>query len=184
MAKSVSTIPTERIEGAISFLRGDKVMLDRDLERLYGVSTSVFNQAVKRHRERFPEDFMFRLTADEARAWLAEHLGTRLRSQNVILKRGQHFKHLPYAFTEHCILMLSSVLKSERAIRVNIEIMRAFVKLRRMLVSNAELARELHDLESKYDRQFKIVFDAIRQLMIPAPSKTKPIGFRPKALKK
>lgn len=159
-------------------------MLDRDLARLYEVSTSVFNQAVKRHQERFPEDFMFRLTVEEARAWLAENLGSRSRSQNVILKRGQNIKHLPYAFTEHGILMLSSVLNSERAIHVNIEIMRAFVRLRQMLASNANLSRKLNELESKYDRQFKVVFDAIRELMTPPPLKIKPIGFRPKALKK
>ena len=159
-------------------------MLDRDLARLYDVSTSVFNQAVKRHQERFPEDFMFRLTMDEARAWQSEELRSRLRSQTVILKRGQHIKHLPYAFTEHGILMLSSVLNSERAIHVNIEIMRAFVRLRQMLASNADLARKLNELESKYDRQFRVVFDAIRQLMSPSVTKTKPIGFRPKVLKK
>ena len=184
MSKAITRPAIERIENAIFFIRDEKVMLDRDLARLYDVSTSVFNQAVKRHQERFPEDFMFRLTVDEARAWSTENLGSRLRSQNVILKRGQHIKHLPYAFTEHGILMLSSVLKSERAIRVNIDIMRAFVKLRRMLASNADLARKLHELESKYDRQFKAVFDAIHQLMTPPPSKVRPIGFRPKALKK
>ncbi len=183
MVKSVSTIPTERIEGAIFFIRGEKVMLDRDLARLYQVPTSVFNQAVKRHQERFPEDFMFRLTVEETSAWLAESLGSRSRSQNVILKRGQNIKHLPYAFTEHGILMLSSVLNSERAIHVNIEIMRAFVRLRRMLASNADLSRKLNELESKYDRQFRVVFDAIRQLMTPSVTRAKPIGFRPKVLK-
>ena len=127
---------------------------------------------------------MFRLTADEARVWWAEKLGKRLRSQNVILKRGQHIKHFPYAFTEHGILMLSSVLNSERAIHVNIEIMRAFVKLRRLLTSNVDLARKLQELESKYDRQFRVVFDAIRQLMSPPVPQPKPIGFRPKTLKK
>ncbi len=184
MNKSLVRLPIERVENRIMLIRGEKVMLDRDLARLYQVSTSVFNQAVKRHQERFPEDFMFRLTLDEARAWSEENLGGRLRSQDVILKRGQHIKHLPYAFTEHGILMLSSVLKSERAIRVNIEIMRAFVKLRLMLASNADLARKLDALESKYDRQFRVVFDALRHLMTPPPAKTKPIGFRPKALKK
>ncbi|HEV7397966.1 MAG TPA: ORF6N domain-containing protein [Pyrinomonadaceae bacterium] len=184
MAKSPGTIPIERIEGAIFVIRGERVMLDRDLARLYDVSTSVFNQAVKRHRERFPDDFMFRLTIDEAETWLAQDLGHRSRSQNVILKRGQNIKHLPSAFTEHGILMLSSVLKSERAIQVNIEIMRAFVKLRRMLASNANLARKLKELESKYDQQFRVVFDAIRQLMTPPIPKPKPIGFRPKLLKK
>ena len=121
---------------------------------------------------------------EKARAWLAENLGGRSRSQNVILKRGQNIKHLPYAFTEHGILMLSSVLNSERAIHVNIEIMRAFVRLRQMLASNADLARKLNELESKYDRQFRVVFDAIRQLMTPPLTKTKPIGFRPKVLRK
>ena len=159
-------------------------MLDRDLARLYDVSTSVFNQAVKRHQERFPEDFMFRLTMDEARAWQSEELRSRLRSQTVILKRGQHIKHLPYAFTEHGILMLSSVLNSERAIHVNIEIMRAFVRLRQMLASNADLSLKLAELERKYDRQFRVVFDAIRHLMMPSVPKRQPIGFRPKALKK
>lgn len=159
-------------------------MLDRDLAGLYGVSTTVFNQAVKRHQERFPEDFMFRLTMEEAKAWAAEGLGSRLRSQTVILKRGRNIKYRPYAFTEHGILMLSSVLNSERAIQVNIEIMRAFVKLRRMLASNADLAEKLKELESKYDRQFKVVFDAIRHLMTTPRSKTKQIGFRPKTDKK
>ena len=107
-----------------------------------------------------------------------------LRSQNVTLKRGQHLKYRPYAFTEHGILMLSSVLNSDRAVQVNIEIMRAFVVLRGMRASNADLARKLDELEKKYDHQFKIVFDAIRQLTTPTPARTKPIGFRPKSLKK
>jgi hypothetical protein len=184
MAKSLTTIPTERIDGAIFFIRGEKVMLDRDLARLYNVSTSVFNQAVKRHKERFPEDFMFRLTMEEARAWQAEELRSRLRSQTVILKRGHHIKHLPYAFTEHGILMLSSVLNSELAIHVNIEIMRAFVRLRQMLASNADLSLKLAELERKYDRQFRVVFDAIRLLMMPSVPKRRPIGFQPKALRK
>lgn len=159
-------------------------MLDRDLASLYGVTTSVFNQAVKRHQERFPKDFMFRLTMEESGAWSEEGLGSRSRSQIVVLKRGHNIKYRPYAFTEHGILMLSSVLNSERAVQVNIEIMRAFVKLRRMLASNVELARELKEMESKYDRQFKVVFDAIRHLMTTPRSKTKQIGFRPKTDKK
>jgi len=105
-------------------------MLDRDLATLYGVSTKVFKQAVKRHRDRFPFDFLFQLTIDEAREWWLAVNANRLRSQTVTLKRGRHLKIRPYAFTEHGILMLSSVLNSERAIQVNIEIMRAFVKLR------------------------------------------------------
>ena len=181
---NTSLIPIERIEKAIYLIRGEKVMLDRDLANLYGVSTKVFNQAVKRHRDRFPPDFMFQLTIDEAREWWLAVNANRLRSQTVTLKRGQHLKHRPYAFTEHGILMLSSVLNSERAIQVNIEIMRAFVKLRQMLASNAELSRRLDELESKYDRQFKVVFDAIRKLMSPAVRDRKEIGFRSRSVKK
>jgi len=118
-------------------------MLDHDLASLYGVTTKVLNQAVKRHKDRFPEDFMFQLTIEEARIWWTEVKGGGLRSQIVTLKRGQHIKYRPYAFTEHGILMLSSVLNTERAIKVNIEIMRAFVRLRRILASHAELARKL-----------------------------------------
>ena len=148
-------------------------MLHRDFATLYGVTTSVLNQAVKRHKNRFPPDFMFQLTMEEAEAH-------RSRSQVVILKRGRNIKYLPNAFTEHGILMLSSVLKSDRSVRVNIEIMRTFVKLRQMLASNADLGKKLSDLERKYDHQFKVVFDAIRQLMAPVPSSGKAIGFRPK----
>jgi hypothetical protein len=177
MNDSLVRLPIEHIENAIHVVRGERVMLDRDLASLYEVSTSVLNQAVKRHKDRFPADFMFQLTFNEAQSLL-------LRSQTVILKPGKHLKYRPYAFTEHGILMLSSVLNSERAVQVNIEIMRTFVRLREMMRSNAELARKLDALEQKYDRQFKVVFDAIRQLMTPAPAKLKPIGFRPKSLKK
>ncbi len=176
--KHSSLIPVERIEKAIYLIRGERVMLDRDLATLYGVSTKAFNQAVKRNEERFPPDFMFQLTMDEARTWWLEIATNRLRSQSVTLKRGQHIKYRPYAFTEHGALMLSSTLNSERAIQVNIEIMRSFVRLRQMLASNADLARRLYDLESKYDRQFKVVFDAIRKLMSPPPPAQKQIGFR------
>jgi hypothetical protein len=135
MSKDRSLIPLERIERSILLIRGHKVMLDRDLAYLYGVTTKVLNQAVKRHKDRFPEDFMFQLTMEEAKIWWTEVRGGGLRSQIVILKRGEHIKYCPYAFTEHGILMLSSVLNSERAIKVNIEIMRAFVRLRRILSS-------------------------------------------------
>jgi hypothetical protein len=179
MPRDRSLIPVERIERSILLIRGYKVMLDRDLAYLYGVPTRVLNQAVKRHKERFPKDFMFQLTIDEAKIWWAEVRGGGLRSQIVTLKRGEHIKYRPYAFTEHGILMLSSVLNSERAIKVNIEIMRAFVRLRRILASHTELARKLDALEKKYDAQFKIVFDAIRRLMVspePGPPKRR-IGF-------
>jgi hypothetical protein len=165
-----SLVPLERIERAILVLRGQKVMLDADLAALYGVEAKVLNQAVKRSVERFPADFMFQLTAEEA---------AFLRSQTVTLKtgRGQHRKYLPYAFSEQGVAMLSTVLRSPQAVQVNIEIMRAFVRLRKMLASNAELARRLDALEKKYDTQFKVVFDAIRQLMAPPTSEKKGIGF-------
>ena len=150
------------------------------LARLYGVATRVLNQAVKRNLDRFPEDFMFQLTEAETEEW------QRLRSQIVILKktRGTHIKYQPYAFSEHGILMLSSVLKSQRAVQVNIQIMRTFVRLREMLASNEKLIERLDELEENYDARFKIVFSAIRQLMNPRAVKGKPIGFRPGAAKK
>jgi hypothetical protein len=179
MSKDRSLIPIEWIERSILLIRGQKIMLARDLAYLYGVPTKVLNQAVKRHADRFLEDFMFQLTMEEARIWWEQVRPVRLRSQFVTLKRGQHIKYRPYAFTEHGILMLSSVLNSERAVQVNIEIMRTFVRLRRILASHSELARKLDAMEKKYDAQFKIVFDAIRQLMAPPepePPK-KRIGF-------
>lgn len=151
-------------------------MLDADLAALYGVKTKVFNQAVKRNRDRFPEDFMLRLTLDEAKALSA------LRSQFVTLKRGANIKYAPNAFTQEGVAMLSSVLRSERAVRVNIAIMRAFVRLREVLSTHKELARKLEDLELKYDAQFKTVFDAIRKLMQPATLPgSRRIGFTAKA---
>jgi hypothetical protein len=163
----------EHITQSIFLIRGQKVMLDSDLAVLYGVATKALVQAVKRNRERFPNDFMIQLTAEEA---------VRLRSQIVTLKtgRGKHRKYLPYAFTEQGVAMLSSILRSRRAALVNIEIMRAFVRLRQMLASNVDLARKLATLEKKYDTQFKVVFDAIRELMTqPEPKKKRPIGFAP-----
>lgn len=151
----MTLIPVERIDEAIHLIRGERVMLDRDLAALYEVSTKVLKQAVKRNIDRFPEDFMFVLTPAEFQNW---------RSQFVTSKADRMgLRHAPMAFTEHGILMLSSVLNSHRAVQVNIQIMRAFVKLRQMLTSNVELSRRLEELESKYDRQFKVVFDAIRQ---------------------
>ena len=160
----------EVLEPLIFLIRGHRVMLDSDLARLYEVGTKTLNQAVNRNRDRFPEDFMFQLNPAEA---------ARLRSQFVTLKtgRGRHRKYLPYCFTEQGVAMLSSVLRSRRAVLVNIEIMRAFVRLRHLLASNAELARKLAALEKKYDAQFKAVFDAIRGLMTPPEPKRRPIGF-------
>lgn len=175
MNKSSLLISAERIEKRIFYLRGIKVMLSPDLAQLYGVPTKALNQAVRRNIDRFPEDFMFPLTRKEF-----DHL----KSQFVTSSWGRMRRALPYAFSEQGIAMLSSVLRSSKAIKVNIEIMRAFVRLREMLASNAELARKLVEMEKRYDKQFKIVFDAVRQLMTPPSPRAKPIGFRPKALKK
>ncbi len=163
-----SLIPVDRIEQRIFLLRGQKVMLSPHLAELYGVEPRVLVQAVKRNIARFPADFMFQLNANEFRI---------LKSQFVISSWGGMRRARPYAFTEQGVAMLSSVLNSERAVKVNIEIMRAFVRLREMLASNKELARRLDELEKKYDEQFRIVFDAIRELMAPLEPKKRPIGF-------
>jgi uncharacterized protein YjcR len=161
-------ITAEQIERVIVLIRGHKVMLDRDLAELYGVEVKQLKRQVKRNQDRFPADFMFELSKEEYDA---------LRSQFGALKRGEHSKYLPYTFTEQGVAMLSSVLRSTRAVQVNIEIMRAFVRLRQILASNAQLARKLDTLEKKYDAQFKVVFDAIRQLMTPAEPNKRKIGF-------
>jgi hypothetical protein len=178
----------ERITHAILFIRGQKVMLDSDLAELYGVATKVLIQAVKRNEDRFPEDFMFQLSGEEFEHWMRQNGTTSLRSQFVTSNpdantprpsRGGR-RYPPYVFTELGVAMLSSVLHSNRAIHVNIEIMRAFVQLRQMLTSNVDLARKLAALESKYDTQFKVVFEAIRELMTPPePKKKRPMGFGP-----
>jgi hypothetical protein len=158
----------------IHTLRGVRVMLSPDLAELYDVKTKALVQAVSRNRDRFPSDFIFQLTEQELKI---------LRSQFVTLSaapggHGAHAKYAPYAFTEQGVAMLSSVLKSRRAIRTNVEIMRAFVQLRDLMGHNRELARRLDLLESKYDRQFKVVFDAIRELMAPpVPTPKRRIGF-------
>jgi len=164
-----------RVARTILMMRGHNVMLDADLADLYQVNVKVLNQAVKRNRARFPSDFMFRLTAREAGS---------LRSQLVTIKsereskRGRHRKYLPYVFTEQGVAMLSSVLRSPRAVQVNIEIMRAFVHLRQMLQSNAQLLEKLNALARKSDARFATVFEAIRELMTPPTSPTRQIGFR------
>lgn len=167
---ATSLIPMERITRAIFLLRGHKVMLDSDLAALYGVETKVLNQAVRRNLARFPPDFMFQLTAEEAHV---------LRSQSVTSSSWGGRRTRPYAFTEQGVAMLSSVLRSPSAILVNIEIMRAFVQLRQLLATNAELAKKLEALEKRYDAQFKVVFQAIRELMNPPAPRRKPIGFKP-----
>jgi hypothetical protein len=160
----------ERIERAILMFRGQRVMLDSDLAQLYGVETKLLNRAVKRNRARFPADFMFQLTSEETEA-LRCQIGTSNTGRG-----GRRFR--PYAFTEQGVAMLSSVLHSRRAVQVNVEIMRAFVRLRRWLVTHEDLARRLDTLEKKYDNQFRGVFEAIRQLMLPAEPLRKQIGFR------
>jgi len=171
MAGEVALMPMERIEQVILLIRSHKVMLDTDLAALYGVETRVLVQAVKRNIVRFPDDFMFQLTKEEHKV---------LRSQNVIAKpEGRGGRQTPpYAFTEQGVAMLSSVLRSQRAVQVNIQIMRTFVKLRLMLATHEGLSRKLAALERKYDLQFKVVFDAIRELMTPPEPKPKRrIGF-------
>jgi hypothetical protein len=166
-------ITTETIAQRILVVRGLKVMLDSDLASLYEIETFNLNKAVKRNQPRFPADFMFQLTAEEY---------TALRFQLGILTagRGQHRKYRPYVFSELGVAMLSSVLNSERAVCVNIAIMRTFVRLREILSTHKDLARKLAVLESKYDKQFKIVFDAIRRLMAEPEPKHRPIGFTAK----
>lgn len=163
-----SIVSPQRIQNRIYLLRGQKVMLSTDLAELYGVLPKVLVQAVKRNAERFPPDFMFQLAPEEL---------ANLKSQIVTSSWGGLRRAMPYAFTEQGVAMLSSVLRSPRAIRVNIEIMRAFVKLRQLLATHVELARKLEELEKKYDAQFKVVFEAIRQLMTPPEPPRKPIGF-------
>ena len=161
-------VPLDRIERAILALRGQRVLLDSDLAALYGVGTKTLNRAVKRNLSRFPADFMFRLTKAET---------SGLRGQFGTSKDRGGRRYLPYAFTEQGVAMLSSVLHSQRAVRVNIGIMRTFVRLRQMLQTNAELARKLAVLERKCDVQFKAVFEAIRELMTPPVKPRRPIGF-------
>lgn len=170
-------ISIETIERTIYLIRGEKVMLDRDLAKLYGVPTGAVNQAVRRNRERFPQDFMFQLTPAEV---------AQLNPSQIVIGSEKHRdpRLRPYAFTEQGVSMLSSVLRSKSAVAVNIEIMRAFVRLRQMLASNSELSRRLDQLESKYDKQFKVVFEAIRRLMAPTVRNRKEIGFRSRSVKK
>jgi hypothetical protein len=202
MKTSAPLIPAERIERRILLLRGQKVLLDFQLAELYGVATKTLNQAVKRNAERFPEDFMFQLNEEEAELVLRSQIVTSsggnwsqtvtssiatsskskgtapgMRSQIVTASEKRNVRFRPYAFTEQGVAMLSSVLRSPRAVQVNIAIMRTFVQLRLMLASHAGLARKLADLEQRYDAQFKAVFDAIRALMEPSPPARGEIGF-------
>ncbi len=167
--KNETIIPSERIADRIFLIRGKKVMLDRDLGRLYGVQTKALKQAVKRNLERFPEDFMFELSRDELE---------NLRSQFVTSSGGWGgMRWLPYAFTEQGVAMLSSVLNSPRAIMVNIQIIRTFTKLRELLAENDHLRLKIEEMEKKYDEQFKIVFEAMRRLLDDEAGPETEIGF-------
>ena len=168
--KDKMPVPQEIVESKIFFMRARKVMIDRDLSTLYKVKTKIMNQAVKRNIERFPKDFMFVLT---------KHETSELVTNCDRFHSLKHSTSRPYAFTEHGILMLSSVLQSERAIHVNIQIMRTFIRLSEELSSHTELKRKIQEMETKYDHQFKIVFDAIRQLLTPPKKSRRIIGFRP-----
>ena len=174
MKKKMKIVKVGQIDKAILLIRGHKVLLDRDLAGLYGVETKTLNRAVKRNLQRFPRDFMFELTADEAES---------LRYQFGTLKKGEHSKYLPRVFTEQGVAMLSSVLNSPRAIQVNIAIMRVFVRLRETLSLHKDLAHKLTELERKienHDGNIRSLFDAIRQLMAPPESPRKEIGFHTK----
>lgn len=164
---SEALLPVERIETVIFYARGERVILDADIAVLYGVETKALVRAVKRNMDRFPQDFMFQLTPEEV---------SNLRYQFGTSSWGGR-RYLPYAFTEQGVAMLSGVLRSEQAVKVNVEIMRAFVRLRRMVNEQAELARKLDALEDRYDEQFKVVFDALRELMAPPETEGRRIGF-------
>ena len=175
MNEKAIEIPVERIEQAILLIRGQKVMLDADLAVLYSVPTKALNQAVKRNERRFPRDFMFRLTPDE---WGEVR---RLRSQNATLKRGQHRKYPPYAFTEHGALMAANILKSWTGVSMSIYVVRAFVQMRKELTSRRDLEERLDQIEKillVHDVQLKELFEKIRPLLLPPPDPPrKPIGF-------
>jgi hypothetical protein len=170
--KNTQLIPSERIERSILLIRGYKVMLDHDLAELYEVPTKVLIQAVKRNMERFPEDFMFQLNKEELEDWRSQFV-----TSNPSLKMG--LRRAPYAFTEQGVVMLSAVLRSKRAVQVSIAIARAFIQMRQLLASQSGLMRKILEMEKKYDKQFLIVFEAIKKLMAPPPTPThRKIGFR------
>ncbi|MCG2725466.1 MAG: ORF6N domain-containing protein [Elusimicrobia bacterium] len=171
MKNNNETIPAETIEQAILFIHGQKIILDYDLAKLYGVTTKRLNEQVKRNRNRFPKDFMFRLNKQEAK---------NLRSQSATSKSRGGRRYLPFAFTEHGVVMSANVLNSATAIKISIDIVRTFVRLRQMITAHKNLAKRLNQLENKYDAQFKIVFDAIRELMAPPAKPKKRIGFSAK----
>lgn len=162
-------VPMEVVRGKIYLIRGQKVLLDSDLAEMYGIETKNLNKAVKRNISRFPDDFMFQLTGEESAG---------LRFQSGTSKTGSGGRRYnPYVFTEQGVAMLSSVLNTDRAVQVNIAIMRAFVQMRELAASNRSIAKRLDELEQKYDAQFRVVFDAIREMMEPPAKKSRKIGF-------
>lgn len=163
-------IPNERIVSQIYFIRGEKVMFDKDLAELYGVETKVLNRAVKRNKDRFPNDFMFQLNKTESTMFSRRQIGT--------LKQGKNIKYLPYVFTEQGVTMLSAVLKSKRAVQISIQVVRIFVKLREILATHKELRGKIEQMESKYDDQFKMIFKVIAQLMKEDITPKNKIGFK------
>ena len=165
---NTALIQIEKIESRIYFIRGKKVMLDSDLAELYGVETRILKQAVKRNKNRFPGDFMFQLTKEER---------DEVITNRDNLKKLKFYPFMPHAFTEQGVAMLSTVLNSERAINVNIQIMRTFTKLREMIESNKDLKSKIEEMEKKYDKQFQIVFEAIKQLVEPIERPKRKIGF-------
>jgi len=171
----------EVVESHIFTIRGHRVMLDSHLAELYQVETKNLNKAVKRNPRRFPDSFMFQLTEKEGESLRFQSGTLNMRSQNATSEpagRGQHRKYLPYVFTEQGVAMLSSVLRSDRAADVNVAIMQTFVKMREAMIAHKDLSRRLNDMERKYDKQFRVVFDALRELMEPPPvPPKKPIGF-------
>ena len=171
MSKTAPLVPPENIESKILLIRGKKVILDRDLAKLYKVSTGRLNEQVKRNIKRFPEDFMFQLAEEEFENWRSQFATSNSD------KRGLRYR--AYAFTEQGVAMLSSVLNSDRAISVNIQIMRTFTKLREMLLSHKDLQQKIEAMEKKYDHQFQIVFEAIKQLITPPEKPKRRIGFHP-----
>jgi len=178
-----ASVSPELIERKIHVIRGQKILLDHDLAQLYGVSTKILNQAVKRNAERFPDDFAFQLTAEEAAAFSQSDTvpatTKSMRSQTVTAsKRNIRFR--PFAFTEHGAMMAANVLRSPEAAKMSVFVVRAFVRLRQMLATHADLARKLEDLELKYDSQFRVVFDAIRALMQEPETPKRTIGFTAK----
>ena len=166
-----SSVPVEIIQNKIYLIRGQKVMFDRDLAELYDVLTKNLNKAVQRNLDRFPDDFMFQLTKEEA---------GRSRFQSGTLNRGQNIKYLPYVFTEQGVAMLSSVLNSEKAIQVNIQIIRTFTKLRELMATNIKLRKKIESMENKYDNKFRQIFDVLKQLLMQDVKPKKQIGFKVK----